>query len=911
MIKKKIGFIIILVVVITFKIYSEKEVNLGFIQKKPYIYINEKNSTEGSVFNLFKKISKKEKLELNYVLLEKKVDKNSFLNSNLDIICVYSDKFISSNYKNLNVLNYFTDWTKICSNQLEYNLYREKPVKIYTYHKEINKIKTVLNNRYSIPCDIRYVKRREDIINNLQTKKINFSVLNRIDILKGIDNLHRTNMIISYNPYLLIIKKNRKELYNIIKDYLYEIDLKENKINKLLLHTHQKKLNNEIYYAIFGLIVLSLFFYMGYLVLARQIQKKNELLEESEKKFARLANVSPVAIMIYQKNKWVFANKVAVEITGYSEKELKNMYFWEFVHPNYKEIVKKRGQKRQKGWDVKKRYEFKILTKKGEEKWVYLSGTHVQYDGNPAGIISVIDITKRKEYEKKLVEKEKRLELALEGGELGMWDWNVKTNELIYNAQWAEMLGYSLSEIDDNFLEWEERIHPADRAWVKNELKKHLNGETGIYKTEYRVCTKHNNYIWILDKGKIFEWDEKNNPVRMIGTHLDITEQKKIESELGSIKIFLENITNSMPSILITVNKKGKITYWNNKAEKSLGISHNYIGKDIMNALDYYDSIMYDINTAIGENRIVEKTNILIKQEDYERYKDITIYPLNKNGVDGAVIRIDDVTKRRKLQEIVAHSEKMMAVGGLASGLAHEINNPLAAILGNTEVLINRLKKDNKKGREIAEELEISYEKIVAFLEKQKAYKLLENAKQASKRAANIVKDILEFGQDNKTGKKYYNIQKILDRTVEVAKNDFDFKKKYDIKNIKFIKEYENIPKIKCDKGKIQQVILNMIKNSAQAMAQKNHNRNKIILRISSEDNFAKIEIEDNGIGIDEKIENRIFEPFFSTKTVGEGTGLGLSISYFIITEIHNGKLNVESEKNKGTKFIIMLPVNG
>ncbi|MCP4282832.1 MAG: histidine kinase, partial [Gammaproteobacteria bacterium] len=139
-------------------------------------------------------------------------------------------------------------------------------------------------------------------------------------------------------------------------------------------------------------------------------------------------------------------------------------------------------------------------------------------------------------------------------------------------------------------------------------------------------------------------------------------------------------------------------------------------------------------------------------------------------------------------------------------------------------------------------------------------------------------------------------------------------KKQYDFKTIKIVKEYaEVIPSVPCEDVKIQQVLLNILRNGAQAMQEAKVDNPTFTLRTyhKPEHGMVCIEIEDNGPGMNETIRKRIFEPFFTTKPVGLGTGLGLSVSYFIINENHNGKISVESEQGKGTRFVICLPSEG
>lgn len=155
-----------------------------------------------------------------------------------------------------------------------------------------------------------------------------------------------------------------------------------------------------------------------------------------------------------------------------------------------------------------------------------------------------------------------------------------------------------------------------------------------------------------------------------------------------------------------------------------------------------------------------------------------------------------------------------------------------------------------------------------------------------------------------------------MDKILELAVTDYDLKKQYDFKSIKIVKEYEeDLPLVSCENTKIQQVILNILRNGAEAMQESMKTEDKtyprFTLRLVHEENthMLRMEIQDNGPGMNEATRKRIFEPFFTTKPVGGGTGLGLSVSYFIITENHGGTMDVVSELGKGTNFIIRLPV--
>ena len=161
----------------------------------------------------------------------------------------------------------------------------------------------------------------------------------------------------------------------------------------------------------------------------------------------------------------------------------------------------------------------------------------VDYDASDIETVSLLadlawDIAERKKAEEALRESQERLELALEGAELAMWDWNIQTGERVFNRRWAEMLGYSPDEIRPHIDSWEDSIHPEDTVRVKEVLNRHLAGETPSYEMEYRVVTKSGEIRWVLARGKVVERDNDGRPLRATGTRLDITDRKRAEALL-------------------------------------------------------------------------------------------------------------------------------------------------------------------------------------------------------------------------------------------------------------------------------------------------------------------------------------------------------------------------------------------
>lgn len=318
--------------------------------------------------------------------------------------------------------------------------------------------------------------------------------------------------------------------------------------------------------------------------------------------------------------------------------------------------------------------------------------------------------------------------------------------------------------------------------------------------------------------------------------------------------------------------------------------------KNLLSGKTVSDNVEYNILKKDGQKRCVVLNSDFI-------YK-------NKN-LTGARVVVHDITERKRIEEMMIQSEKMMSVGGLAAGMAHEINNPLAGIMQNAQLVINRFSKSLPANNKAALEVGITMTAIENYMEKRKIHQLLKNIHKAGSNAAKIVDNMLSFARKGGSSKSSHNIYELLNKTLELAQSDYDLKKKYDFKQIQIVNEFEpGIPEIACEESKILQVLFNIIKNAAESIydAEQKPEIPKLIFRILKVGNMARIEIEDNGPGMDDTTLKRVFEPFFTTKDVKKGTGLGLSLSYFIIVDDHGGAMEAESTLGEGTKFIIKLP---
>lgn len=274
------------------------------------------------------------------------------------------------------------------------------------------------------------------------------------------------------------------------------------------------------------------------------------------------------------------------------------------------------------------------------------------------------------------------------------------------------------------------------------------------------------------------------------------------------------------------------------------------------------------------------------------------------------IASIIDMTEKVKTQELLIQTEKMVSVGGLAAGMAHEINNPLAGILQAVQNIYRRISADVPASVKAAEKHGCTCEQINAFLDDRGVIRMLEGIHSSGERAANIVRTMLNFTRRNDEGMSSCDLNQLFDDIINIITCDYDLKNKYDFKHTKIIKEYQaDIDKINCLRIEIEQVLLNLVKNAAYATNEIAGYRNPtIILRTRADEKFVIAEVEDNGPGMTPEVRRRAFEPFFTTKSPGVGTGLGLSVSYFIITQNHGGVFEIDTKIGIGSKFTIKIP---
>lgn len=369
--------------------------------------------------------------------------------------------------------------------------------------------------------------------------------------------------------------------------------------------------------------------------------------------------------------------------------------------------------------------------------------------------------------------------------------------------------------------------------------------------------------------------------------------------------------------IIFSLDMGGNFTYVSPAWKRILGhelsevIGHNYrefIHKDDQQGCEE------TITNAVKTGEVGEYTYRIRSCDGSWRFHTSRGTPhIDENGVMTVIGMAHDVTERLRIEELMTQTEKMVMISGMAAGMAHEINNPLGAILQHAQNIERRVSADIQANVKAAAEVGVSLDLVRAYLEKRGIFSFIGHIRSAGMRASDIISNMLRFSLQNGAGAEYVDLSAMMDRVLELAGTDYDMKKKYDFRRIDLQREYAaELPPVLMTIAELEQVLLNILKNAAQAIVGAAMARQpRITLRSRVAEGMVVIEVEDNGPGMDEATRLRIFEPFFSTKEVGVGTGLGLSVAYAIVTKGHHGSIEARSKPGEGSCFTIKLPIQG
>lgn len=621
------------------------------------------------------------------------------------------------------------------------------------------------------------------------------------------------------------------------------------------------------------------------------------------------------------------------------------------IHPDDREFVTqaiRHTLEEKTSYDI----DFRIVRPDGDVRWVTSKG-QAYYDqtGKALRMIGInLDITERHRVEAALRESEERWQLALRGNNDGIWDWNIKTNEVFFSARWKEMLGYEDHEIVNHLDEWAKRVHPDDLGLVTQIIQDHFAHKTPFYISEHRLMCKDGTYKWILDRGQAL-WDEQGNPVRMAGSHTDITEHKQAQEELQRqhlrSQLFAEFTLKIRQSLHIqeilqtTVNEVQGIL----KCDRVLifQFGSNGFGKIVTEAVnpniasvlgqnirdDYFETeylqkysqgriyTIADIKTADIPNCLVEfmqefqvkaklAVPILMKAElwglmvahhcntprEWSNFETELLGQLaNQIGIALAQAQLLEQETHQR-QELARSNAELQQFASVAS---HDLQEPLRKI----QTFGNRLK-----------------DKYAEVLTTQ-GQDYLERMQNAAQRMQVLIDDLLILSRVTTKAQPFVPVS--LTQVAQEVLSDLEVL----LQQSGGCVTLSELPTIDADPLQMRQLLQNLIGNALKFHREDQQQVVRIYSQKSedpenqnpptggsSEAEWYQIIVEDNGIGFDEKYLDRIFNVFqrLHSRSEYEGTGMGLAICRKI-AERHGGSITGQSKLGQGAKFIVTLPI--
>jgi PAS domain S-box-containing protein len=624
-----------------------------------------------------------------------------------------------------------------------------------------------------------------------------------------------------------------------------------------------------------------------------------EALNKEKNRMQMYLDIAGVILLVLDQNgDIILVNKRGCEVLGYSESEMLGMNWFDRCLPakNRSMVRGVFNQLMQGEVEPVEYFENTAINKNGEKRLIAWHNTLLRNDeGIIVGTLSSgEDITERKHTEKELQESEARFRDISENMADWIWEANAEGIYTYASGKVEQVLGYSIDEMlgKTPF----DFMHPDEARRVGAEFAKIVASKQIIQDLENWNQTKDGRLVCLLTNG-IPLLDEQGELLGYRGVDRDITERKRAEEELRNSEKWLSTTLNSVGDAVITTDVEGAVSFLNPTAQALTGWKlEDALGRPLTTVFNIInertrETVENPATKVLRENKVVGLANhtVLISKDGVERPIADSGAPIedDEGNVLGVVLVFRDMSEAREMEAQNQQRQKLEAIGTLAGGVAHEINNPVGIIMNNAELMLDDVEPGG--------DLEINTREII----------------RESKRIATIVKNLLSFSRREKESHSPALIADIVESTLSLTRKV--------LANNQITIEVDipdDLPQLRCRSQQIQQVLMNLFANARYALNQRypKYDKNKVI-KITAQ-TFTRndivrirVSVEDHGAGISPEIIGRIFDPFFTTKPRDEGTGLGLSISHGIARE-HQGELRVESQEGQYTRFHLELRVD-
>ena len=627
-------------------------------------------------------------------------------------------------------------------------------------------------------------------------------------------------------------------------------------------------------------------------------------LRESEEKYRALFENAGEAIFVAQDGRVAFLNPMTAQITGYSGEEITSRPFVDFIHADDRDMITDRHTRRLQGEDIPRSYTFRMLRKNGGLLWVQLDTVLINWQGKPATLNFMTDITERKRIEDALRESEHELR-ALFKSMLNAFvlfesvfdrDGNFVSYRFVYiNDAYERITGVKNNEVRGKTVH---EVWPnTEASWVKAYGDVATTGIPSTFDMYHEPTEK------LYHCNAYRPWDTKG---RFCVVFEDITERRRAEEEIQKANILLNSIVENIPN-MIFLKDAGELrfTRFNRAGEELLGHSRDdLLGK---NDYDFFPKEQADFFTQKDREVLRGKVIVDIQEEPLqtrdrgERILHTKKVPiLNANGEPEYLMGIsEDITDRkraeaekRRLEERLRRAEKMEALGQLAGGVAHDLNNVLGVLSGYSELLLAEIPEGQKARRHV--------EKIL----------------QSTEKGAAIIQDLLTLARRGVLSEEVIQVNDIISGFTRTPafENIRDYHP-----GVSFRMDCDpNLLNIKGSPVHLEKTLMNLVSNAAESIS----GEGEVVIRTENryldkavvgydevrEGDYVVLSVSDTGTGISDEHREKIFEPFYTKKAMGRsGTGLGLTIVWGTVKD-HNGYIDVVSRVGEGTTFTLYFP---
>jgi PAS domain S-box-containing protein len=532
------------------------------------------------------------------------------------------------------------------------------------------------------------------------------------------------------------------------------------------------------------------------------------------------------------------------------------------------------------------RGEFLKVGKGGKTLWVEADIVPVRAEDTITHWVAIErNVTGRRAMDEALRTREERFRLLSNATNDAIWDWDLHTNSIWVNEGFERLFGVKAETFEPGIETWTSNIHPADRDRVTTAIMKVIKGEGSTWRNEYRFIRHDKTIAEVVDRGSVLR-DSNGEPVRLFGGIVDITRRKHVERQLAEHAELL----NKTQDAIIVRDLDHRILFWSHGAQRLYGWTpEEAIGQPIDQLL-YNERIDFLAATNIVKDAGEWSGEIEQRDRSGRRIHVLGRWSLvnDDTGNPSSILAINsDITERKALEEQVIRAQRLESIGTLAGGMAHDLNNVFAPILLNVELL--KMDETDPERASVLSAVEAD-----------------------AHRGAHMVHQVLTFARGEDGRREEVDTITIVDEVERVIRDTFP--KSIAIK----VRSDSDAWTIMADATQIYQVVMNLCVNSRDAMPDggtleisiENQVLDEVYARLnlnSAPGPYVVISVSDTGMGMEPDVIDRLWEPFFTTKGVGQGTGLGLPTSHTIIKRL-GGFINVYSEPNKGSEFKVYLP---